>query len=235
MQCDNFGTMPAQVGIGNRRGKKFLRTWRLGFSLYGAQDGKEALKKTPSAIFSKSDFSQKNPTNPGVRLSIKPAGNSYINKNLFLLGYQQMWSGITLLKSGEVSYLYGNGYFLMCIFKPCCSNTAHPVPSLLNFSRRRCKILGAGTSQGKSPALLISTLLAKGLPPTRHLEPVGCTTAPCPNIFLDIWELSSAGRSHSSPRNPRKSHMCTQDRQNVPWAGKQTTLLSCHWSFTEGS
>lgn len=235
MQCDNFGTMPAQVGIGNRRGKKFLRTWRLGFSLYGAQDGKEALKKNHLLYLVSQIFLKKNPTNPGVRLSIKPAGNSYINKNLFLLGYQQMWSGITLLKSGEVSYLYGNGYFLMCIFKPCCSNTAHPVPSLLNLSRRRCKILGAGTSQGKSPALLISTLLAKGLPPTRHLEPVGCTTAPCPNIFLDIWELSSAGRSHSSPRNPRKSHMCTQDRQNVPWAGKQTTLLSCHWSFTEGS
>lgn len=62
------------------------------------------------------------------------------------------------------------------------------------LSRRRCKILGVGTSPSRSPGVFISTFLAKGLAPTRNLEPADGYTALCPNVFLDIRELNSAGR-----------------------------------------
>lgn len=55
-------------------------------------------------------------------------------------------------------------------------------------------MLRVGTSQRRSSGLFISTLLAKGLAPTRNLQSAGCDIALCPNIFLDIGELNSAGR-----------------------------------------
>lgn len=163
-------------------------------------------------------------------MSIKPVENSYINIGL---SADVIWHYSYEIRGGELP-LWQWIFFHACLQalllqqSPSCTLTAEQ----LFLSRRRCKILGVGTSQRRSPGLFISTLLAKGLAPTRNLEPAGCTTASCPNIlFLDIWELSSAGRCTELSKESQKVPYVHAE-QNVPRGGKQTTLLSHHWAFS---
>lgn len=114
MQRDNQRTMSAHVGIGNRRRKipEYLKAW------YDPQRGKRSTKK-PHLIPLVSEICLNKPV---VKLSIKPTGYSYIK--LCGLDYQLTWS---LLKSGELSYIYGNQDFGVCIYNPSCRNGARPV------------------------------------------------------------------------------------------------------------
>lgn len=123
---------------------------------------------------------------------------------------------MTLLKSGEVSYLSGNGYFVMCIYKPCCSNGAHPVPSHWTAGTGAfMAVLVQKEMQSpwsRSPGLFISTLLARGLAPTRNLEPADSYTVCVQTYFWISGSCILLVDAHSSPRSPRKSHTCTQNR-----------------------
>lgn len=158
-------------------------------------------------------------------MSIKPVGNSYINIGL---SADVIWHYSSEIRGGELP-LWHWMFCHVCLQalllqqSPSCTLTAEQ----LFLPRRRCKILGEGTSQRRSPGFFIPTLLAKGLAPTRNLELAGCTTASCPNIFLDIWELSSAGRCTEFSKESQKVPQ-VHTEQNVPWGGKQTTLLSHH-------
>lgn len=82
----------------------------------------------------------------------------------------------------------------------------------LFLSRRKCKVLGVGTSQSRSPGLFISTLLARGLAPTRNLEPADSYTVCVQTYFWISGSCILLVDAHSSPRSPRKSHTCTQNR-----------------------
>lgn len=102
----------------------------------------------------------------------------------------------------------------------------------LFLPRRGCIILPAGTSQRRSSGLFISTLLAKGLAPTRNLQPGDCDIALCPNVFLDIGELNSAGGcTQFSQGSQVIPHVRAE--QNVSWGVKETTLLSHYRSFSQ--